>query len=58
MWNALRKRSFMNLKFRRQYLINGYVVDFYCPEFNLAIEIDGSIHNNHLEEDITPLSHL
>ena len=51
MWDALRKRSFMNLKFRRQYLIDGYAVDFYCPELNLAIEIDGSIHNNHLEED-------
>ena len=44
MWNSLRNRQFLNLKFRRQYLIQGFIVDFYCPELKLAIEIDGSIH--------------
>ena len=46
MWNVLRNRQFMNLKFRRQYLILGYLLDFYCDQLNLAIEIDGSVHNN------------
>ena len=44
MWNALRNRQFLNLKFRRQYLIEGYLVDFYCHELKLAVEIDGSVH--------------
>ncbi len=32
-------------KFKRQYSIDKYVVDFYCPLLRLAIEIDGSVHN-------------
>lgn len=44
MWNALRNRQFLGLKFRRQHLIEGYLVDFYCHELQLAIEIDGSVH--------------
>lgn len=43
-WNALRNRQFFDLKFRRQYLIEGYLIDFYCPELKLAVEIDGPIH--------------
>ena len=43
-WNYLKNRSLNNLKFRRQYSINNYVVDFYCPELKLAIEIDGDSH--------------
>ncbi len=31
-------------KFRRQYSVNQYVIDFYCPELKLAIEIDGDSH--------------
>jgi very-short-patch-repair endonuclease len=34
----------MNLKFRRQYGIGRYIVDFYCPALQLAIEIDGPTH--------------
>ncbi|MDD4333421.1 MAG: endonuclease domain-containing protein [Patescibacteria group bacterium] len=45
-WNVLRNRQFMNLKFRRQHLSSGYLLDFYCDELNLAIEIDGSVHDN------------
>ncbi len=44
MWNALRNRQFLNLKFRRQFLKDGYLIDFYCHELRLAVEIDGSIH--------------
>lgn len=43
-WNLLRNRRHLNLKFRRQYGVAGFVVDFYCPELNLAIEVDGSAH--------------
>lgn len=46
LWNALRNRQFLNLKFRRQYLVDGYLIDFYCHELKLAIEIDGGVHLN------------
>jgi very-short-patch-repair endonuclease len=35
----------MGLKFRRQQVIRGYIVDFYCAELRLAIEIDGAVHD-------------
>lgn len=49
LWNALRNKKAGNFKFRRQHPIGYYIVDFYCDEMNLIIEIDGSIHD---EEDI------
>ena len=51
MWNVLRNRNFLNLKFRRQHLIKGYLLDFYCHELKLAVEIDGWIHNNQKDKD-------
>jgi len=40
-WKLLRNRRFLGLKFRRQHVVEGFVVDFYCPECKIAIEIDG-----------------
>jgi very-short-patch-repair endonuclease len=34
----------MKLKFRRQHVIEGFVVDFFCHRLNLAVEIDGWVH--------------
>ena len=45
MWKILRAKRFMNLKFRRQHVIAPYIVDFYCHELGLVIELDGSQHN-------------
>ncbi len=45
LWEKLRGRHFMGLKFRRQYVFKGFVLDFFCPQVNLAIEIDGGIHD-------------
>jgi very-short-patch-repair endonuclease len=45
LWNEVRNRKLMNMKFRRQQVIDGVVVDFYCDELKLCIEIDGEIHN-------------
>lgn len=42
-WQRLRNDR-LGFKFFRQYSIDGYVVDFYCPERRLAIEIDGGYH--------------
>jgi very-short-patch-repair endonuclease len=38
-------------RFRRQHVIAGYVVDFYCPALWLAVEVDGSVHVGREEED-------
>lgn len=44
LWERLRKEK-LGFKFFRQYSVEGYVVDFYCPTKRLAIEIEGSVHN-------------
>ena len=44
MWSILRNRRFCNLKFRRQFCIGNYIVDFYCDAVRLVIEIDGEQH--------------
>jgi len=44
MWQLLRAKRFMNLKFRRQHVIAPYIMDFYCHELGLVIELDGSQH--------------
>jgi very-short-patch-repair endonuclease len=50
-WNIVRDRKFNNLKFRRQFSVGQYILDFYCPEIGLAIEIDGGQHANDIEHD-------
>jgi very-short-patch-repair endonuclease len=44
-WARLRGRQVEGCKFRRQYSIGAFVVDFYVPKLKLAIEIDGSSHD-------------
>ncbi|MGB4812121.1 MAG: DNA methyltransferase [Methylophilaceae bacterium] len=44
MWALLRDRRLANAKFRRQHPVGKYVLDFYCHEAKLAIELDGSQH--------------
>ena len=44
LWGKLRRSQLIGLKFRRQYGIGPYVVDFYCPQLRLAIEVDGDSH--------------
>jgi uroporphyrinogen-III synthase len=43
-WKMLRDRRTLGLKFRRQVPIDRYIVDFYCPEIRLIVEIDGGVH--------------
>jgi very-short-patch-repair endonuclease len=43
-WHLLRDRR-LGFKFRRQYPIENYVVDFHCCECRLAIELDGGVHS-------------
>jgi very-short-patch-repair endonuclease len=51
LWSALRARQLGGWKFRRQHVIAGYVVDFYCAQLWLAIEVDGAVHEGRREED-------
>jgi len=44
-WELLRDRRTLGLKFRRQVPIDCYIVDFYCPEIRVIVEIDGGIHD-------------
>lgn len=44
MWELLRNRQLADLKFRRQHQIGHYVVDFYCNELKLVVELDGEVH--------------
>ncbi len=44
LWSKLRGKNLCGLKFKRQYSIGAYIVDFYSPQLKLAIEIDGESH--------------
>lgn len=44
LWSRLRRKQLNGCRFRRQFGIGKYVVDFYCPELSLAIEVDGDVH--------------
>jgi very-short-patch-repair endonuclease len=46
LWAKLRMHQLTGLKFRRQHGIDGYIVDFYCPEQALVIELDGESHTD------------
>lgn len=46
MWKMLKERQVCGLKFRRQFGVGPYVLDFYCPEIRLAIELDGAVHDS------------
>jgi very-short-patch-repair endonuclease len=45
MWAMLRDRRFCGFKFRRQHPVKPYILDFYCEEAKLVIELDGGQHN-------------
>ena len=45
-WQILRNRAIHGLTFRRQQLIAGFVVDFYCPSQRLVLELDGGVHDD------------
>jgi very-short-patch-repair endonuclease len=45
-WNEVSNKRFLEFKFRRQHPIGKFIVDFYCHELKLVIEIDGNIHEN------------
>jgi very-short-patch-repair endonuclease len=44
-WACVRNRQFLGMRFFRQYSVGSYILDFYCPAIMLAVELDGSQHN-------------
>lgn len=55
LWKYIRNKQILNTKFRRQHSIGNYIVDFYCADLNLIIELDGHYHfteNGILKDEI------
>jgi very-short-patch-repair endonuclease len=50
-WTLLRNRRCLGLKFRRQKVIRGFIVDFYCAELRLAVEVDGAVHRRQFQAE-------
>ena len=43
-WSLLRNRRLLGLRFRRQHALHGFIVDFYCAELRIVLELDGDRH--------------
>lgn len=52
LWNQLKRKQFKGCDFDRQKIIGNYIVDFYCANANVVIEVDGVSHNSKVEYDI------
>ena len=50
LWHLLRSRRFCGIKFRRQHPFGRFILDFYCHDVQLAIELDGSGHNDEAQK--------
>ena len=46
LWSKLREKRLSGCRFRRQYSVKGFVLDFYSPQLKLAIEVDGLYHES------------
>ena len=51
LWSKLKNKQLLGHKFRRQYGVESYSVDFYCPKVKLALELDGDSHYNEGSEE-------
>jgi len=51
LWQQLHKGKFKGYDFDRQKIIGNYIVDFFCGNRNVVIEIDGNSHNDKVEND-------
>ena len=58
LWEKLRHNRLNGLQFRRQQIIDGYIVDFYCHAKALVVEVDGDIHDEQKGYDMERDSHL
>jgi very-short-patch-repair endonuclease len=51
LWQEVRAKK-LGVRFRRQQIIEGFIVDFYCHKSALVVEVDGDIHDLQQEEDV------
>jgi very-short-patch-repair endonuclease len=52
LWQELRGgRLGLGARFRRQQIVHGYIVDFYCHSAELVVEVDGPVHDDQTEHD-------
>jgi very-short-patch-repair endonuclease len=51
LWQAIRRKQLDGLRFRAQHPVGRFILDFYCPEHKLVVEVDGSIHEDNKERD-------
>lgn len=51
LWGRIRNRQINSLKFYRQYGIGPYILDFFCPQIRLNVELDGGQHRDRREYD-------
>ena len=51
-WEQLKNKQFKGYKFRRQHPIHQFIVDFYCHELKLIIEIDGKYHDSEEQKEL------
>ena len=51
LWSRIRRKQLDGFRFRRQHPIGPYVVDFFCPEAKLIVEVDGGQHDALAEQD-------
>ena len=51
LWERLRKNQLKGFHFRRQQIIAGFIVDFYCHKASLIVELDGGVHEKNKESD-------
>jgi very-short-patch-repair endonuclease len=51
LWEKLKGKQIWGVRFRRQHPIDLYIVDFYCHQVRLVIEVDGEIHDQQVEYD-------
>ena len=51
LWEAVRRKKLSGFHFRRQQIIAGFIVDFYCHAAGLVVELDGDIHKSQAEYD-------
>ena len=58
LWQRLRKKQLLGVKFRRQYAIGRFLVDFYSRDAMLVVEVDGDVHASQHERDAQRTAYL
>lgn len=52
LWKFIKNKQIKGKKFRRQHSVDNFILDFYCSENRLGVEVDGKIHDSQKEYDV------